>query len=652
MANARLLVPGVLVLGLLVGVALWGWRAWRAESPRPPRPAAEEPPAAPAEDPRLGYNGPFHNLKPDVRYVGDNSCARCHAEIAETYRRHPMGRSLAPGAAVVRSLPYDSGHHNPFQALGSRFLIDLREDRLWQRQVRLGPSDKPMYERETETQYAIGSGTRGYSYLSEREGYLFQAPASWFSQKQIWDLSPGFKERDVTSRPIDGQCLFCHANQAHFREESLNHYDTPVFDGLAIGCERCHGPGERHARSTRPDDIVNPRRLEPALREAVCQQCHLNGVARILRRGRHLYDFRPGLPLSSCWAVFVWRRETDEGRKAVNHVEQMYASRCFQGSNGPRKLGCISCHDPHAAVGPEQRVSYFRNRCLKCHREGVEDRGPGTEDPAGPACSAPAADRRAKADSCIDCHMQRYGSSDIAHTAVTDHRILRRPTAAGTAAKPEPVPPEVPWAGLPIVPFYPNELDPKDKEVERDLGIGLLTAIVRHQVDRLYQDRALRLLEAAARRDPGDVDAWEKKADVLILWHRPAEALSTKEAILQRYPDREALLSGAAELAQSQGAEERALAYWRRAVAANPWMHEYRAGLAPLLAQRGDWAEARAQCRDWVRLAPESTAARLLWIRCLLHDGNRQEARAEVDKLAALQPENRAHLEAWFAKQQ
>ena len=33
---------------------------------------------------------------PGSRYVGDAACVRCHREIAEAYRSHPMGRSLAP----------------------------------------------------------------------------------------------------------------------------------------------------------------------------------------------------------------------------------------------------------------------------------------------------------------------------------------------------------------------------------------------------------------------------------------------------------------------------------------------------------------------------------------------------------------------------
>src|SRR5207302_405536 len=102
----------------------------------------------------------------------------------------------------------------------------------------------------------------------------------------------------------------------------------PVFDGFAIGCQRCHGPGELHvaSRGTEKDTIVNPRHLEPALREAVCEQCHLEGEVRLVRHGRGLDDFRPGLPMELFWSVFLPTSETGEGPKAVGHVEQMYQS--------------------------------------------------------------------------------------------------------------------------------------------------------------------------------------------------------------------------------------------------------------------------------------------------------------------------------------
>jgi len=48
---------------------------------------------------------------------------------------------------------------------------------------------------------------------------------------------------------------------------------------------------------------------------------------------------------------------------------------------------------------------------------------------------------RQRDDSCIACHMPRSGSSDIVHTAVTDHRILRKPETEGASRPPSPLPP-------------------------------------------------------------------------------------------------------------------------------------------------------------------------------------------------------------------
>src|SRR5205823_3198677 len=100
----------------------------------------------------------------------------------------------------------------------------------------------------------------------------------------------------------------------HPREGYANRYESPLFDeGHAIGCERCHGPGALHVRDPGQRDpetgidytIVNPKHLKPDLRAAVCEQCHLEGETRIVRRGRDLFDFRPGLPMQAFWSVFV-----------------------------------------------------------------------------------------------------------------------------------------------------------------------------------------------------------------------------------------------------------------------------------------------------------------------------------------------------------
>src|SRR5262249_47840441 len=353
------------------------------------------------------------------------------------------------------------------------------------------------------------------------------------------DLSPGFASFYPGERVVEASCLFCHANRVEPVEQSRNCYETPVFRGHAIGCERCHGPGDLHVRQHNGEEfpaetktIVNPKQMDPALREAVCEQCHLQGDFRIERRGRQTFDYRPGLPLHAFWAVFVRAPELGPSRKAVGHVEQMHASRCFRGSNG--RLGCVSCHDPHQLPDAGQRVPYYRSRCLSCHDNAQ-------------ACSLPVEARQEKEDDCAACHMPRFPSGNIAHTAVTDHRILRRPDDSGSGVSPRlPRPGEVP-----LVNFFQDRQPPGDPDADRDLGVALA-----------YLDRrpgpsggqraalALPLLEKAAARRPGDAVASEARGWTLAVLGRTEEALAGYQAVLRDSPHRELTLVLAAQAAE------------------------------------------------------------------------------------------------------
>src|SRR5437660_1491730 len=61
-------------------------------------------------------DSPYRNVRPDVRYVGDEICARCHAVETAAYRKHPMSRSLAPVSQAAPLEGYDPASHNPFDA--------------------------------------------------------------------------------------------------------------------------------------------------------------------------------------------------------------------------------------------------------------------------------------------------------------------------------------------------------------------------------------------------------------------------------------------------------------------------------------------------------------------------------------------------------
>jgi hypothetical protein len=315
-----------------------------------------------------------------------------------------------------------------------------------------------------------------------------------------------------------------------------------------------------------------------------------------LRRGRGLFDFRPGLPLEQFWAIFVQDRRAGEEGRAVNHVEQLYSSRCFQKSAG--QMGCISCHDPHEAVGPERRLNYYRDRCLACHQPG--------------SCNLPPAVRRQTQpdDGCIACHMPRYPASDIAHAATTDHRIPRQTAQLlSPAAARRPTPEKVL--------FYRDRLDPHDPEQARDLGIALILATFQGQLDLpSYTVSPLALLEQAVRSDTDDVDAWEARGGALLMQMRVREALASFEAVIARSPRRERSLIQASVLAGQLHQRELARRYGQQAVDVNPWMPSYRKNLALLFAEQQDWEGCRQQCEAWLQLDSMSTEARALWLKC------------------------------------
>jgi tetratricopeptide (TPR) repeat protein len=246
--------------------------------------------------------------------------------------------------------------------------------------------------------------------------------------------------------------------------------------------------------------------------------------------------------------------------------------------------------------------------------------------------------------------MPPYASSDIVHNASTDHRIPRR---AGTPD----APPVADAPGSPsgmqtlAILFHHDKLDAQDPEYRRDLGLAVAAMSEREDAPEGAARQADALLDEAVKKFPDDVRAWEAKGRRALLEGRAADALAACEACLAQAPDREAALNGAAEAARLLGKPDAALDYWRRSVAVDPWSPVARRGLAESLASRENWEEAQAQCREWLRLAPENVDGRKLLIRCLLKGGDRAGAEAELTTLKALRPGSDADLDFWFSRQ-
>lgn len=536
-----------LFLGLIAllsagGILVGRWWLTPDSTPAPPDDPFPLPPITAS---------PYLNTGADARYVGSDRCRGCHEGRHDSFRSTGMGRSMA-AVDPAREPPDRTYDHPPSRR---RYQVVRRDGQVWHRELLLTNMTPEVLLSEYPLKYVVGSGRHSLTYVVEADGFLVESPATWYSAKKDWDMSPGYKTADQPGfeRAVGEGCLVCHAGRVEVLDGS--HHRVRVIEE-AIGCERCHGPGslhvERHRgrtmtapRDSRETDltIVNPARLSRELAESVCQQCHLRPTAVVPARGRNVTDFRPGLPIQDFLHAYQFEA-ADGGMTVVGHVEQMHLSRCYKGSDS---LTCLTCHSPHNEPRPENSVEHYRAACMTCHKQEQCK-----VEPARRAKESPAND-------CVQCHMPR-SPTEIPHLAFTHHRIGIHDRPAGKSGR-----------GGELLPFLDlSRLGEIDRR--RSLGLGYLEAASReHDRDRslLYRNRAADLLtgvRAEGLRDPA-VDANLARLHFELGWDG---VMSLTDAALE-HPglvgnDRCNVLLLRADALVSQGRHAEALAVLRELV--------------------------------------------------------------------------------------
>lgn len=361
---------------------------------------------------------PYLNLHDTVDYVGMNTCKTCHSNIHKTFIHTGMGRSFDRASPEKSFASY--GKHALVYDENSNFYYKpfFKDSTLYITEFRIENGDTT-HKRTEIISYIIGSGQHTNSHIIDENGYIFQAPVTFYTQEKRWDMAPGFEEENLRfDRFLTSECITCHN---HFPEQvngSLNKFEK-MPNG--IECERCHGPGGIHVRQKMQGilvdtskyidySIVNPSDLPRDLQMDICQRCHLQGVA-VLEDGKTFFDFKPGMKLSDVFNVFLPRyTNSHEQFIMASQADRLKESKCYTETID---LTCLTCHNPHLSVQSTDKMRYNK-ACNSCHKgKNI------------PFCSISAKELSKKENNCVACHMPRSGSLDIPHVNITDHFISK-----------------------------------------------------------------------------------------------------------------------------------------------------------------------------------------------------------------------------------
>jgi Flp pilus assembly protein TadD len=542
-----------------------------------------------------GNESVYAGLAESTEYVGMDKCKVCHADQHATFIETGMGKSFDDATRQKSAARFDE-NTLVYDTVGNLYYRPYwNSDTLKVLEYRLSGNDT-IHSRIETIDYIIGSGQHTNSHIMQLNGYYYQVPVTFYTQKGVWDMAPGF-ERGYNSRfgrTIGPECITCH-NSYPVQDQKAPNKFFEMPNGIT--CERCHGPGGEHVAQMETGmlvdtsrfidySIVNPRKLPVDLQIDLCQRCHLQGMA-ILKKGKTWFDFKPGMKQNEVMEVFLPDYEGNHSFIMASQVERLKESACFSGG----ELSCITCHDPHQSV---QTIpdSFFNDKCLNCHNPANQK-----------TCTLSKIHRKNNPNNCISCHMEKSGSIDIPHVAVTDHKIKIPDQDSASVSNNQK------WKGLKCL--------TNDNPAILDMAKGYIRYVEGYAGQTRFLDTALNL---AIKAKPGD-ERMEVVLHILYLQGKYDEMLNRLENFghIENTDANTNFRIG--EAFANSGQIEKALHYFTKAVEAEPLNLVFLNRLGTAYMHNGQFDDAKEIFGNILKLQPKYTTAMLNFGTLLLNTG-------------------------------
>jgi predicted CXXCH cytochrome family protein len=352
----------------------------------------------------------------DSTYVGSASCARCHEDAYDDWRRSLHIRMTKPIAEATVLGDFSSGR--PFTDHGRAYQFGRADGKPFVR-ITFGTTRPETFPVD----YTLGA-KRYQGYLSKLpDGRMYVLPVFWHVESRRWvdwkEITPIPEGAHDLRQIWNTNCFNCHAtNLAQGFDVMARRYDS-TWTEMGIGCEACHGPGKAHndlmaswekdpASKPTYDNSAANRELGSLLRIFsprsaptrqvfdTCAYCHGNKRNLFLgfRAGDRYEDYAlpylisAPIPSSDKQGEF-W----PDGRpNRFNRPQALTLSGCFKAG----EVACTNCHVAHGSRNPfSLKVNITQGRtgdllCTQCHAGASQAGG---ADGAGKAAEAKASEQ-------------------------------------------------------------------------------------------------------------------------------------------------------------------------------------------------------------------------------------------------------------------
>ena len=326
-------------------------------------------------------------------YVGSVVCKGCHEEIYARWSKTRMANIVRDPREHPDAIIPDLSKPNPVFSF-TKDVVALVYGSRW----------KQRYFKKVGDDY-------------------FPLPAQWDVAHQSWsryfvpnnaDWWAKLYPPDNFQRPTGPLCDGCHSVNYDINTKSVTEWN--------VGCERCHGPGEAHAKKPVRDNILNPARFDYVDASDSCIQCHSQGQPLTSPIQGKYYDWPVGFDVGKHLKDYWKLEEHKLGDLTFTHFpdgtahkNRMQGNDFVQSLMYARGVTCFSCHDPHGTDNVGMVRKPGNALCLDCH---------GPDAQAGPHSPTIEAHTHHQAGSagneCIACHMPKIAQT-IADQNVRSH---------------------------------------------------------------------------------------------------------------------------------------------------------------------------------------------------------------------------------------